>query len=106
MGDLLDLGEAPASELLQAPDQGADVLVGEAVVDERAFAARLDEPGLAERPQVRAGVLDRGGTLVGQQLDGLLPLTQQVQELDPLWTPEGVPDTRELAVEGVLEFPM
>jgi hypothetical protein len=75
-------------------------------INEGAGATGIDESGVAERTQVRAGVLDRSRALLGELLDRLLPLAEEVEDLDPLGAPERMTDPGELPVEGVLELPM
>jgi hypothetical protein len=63
----------------------------------------LHEPDVPQRPQVRAGVLERRGRLFGALLGGLLALGQEIEQLR---APQRPADPGELGVEGVLELPV
>ena len=45
-------------------------------------------------------------TSVWQRIDGALGLSQEFQELQPVWIAERFADSRELTVKAVLEVPM
>jgi hypothetical protein len=102
--DLLDLRETGTPKTLQTLEKARDVLVGQPVVDVGPLAPRLDEACLAERAEVRARVLDGGFRLLGERLDGLLALAQEVEQLEPRRAGDGVAKPGELGVDGTLEF--
>jgi hypothetical protein len=60
--------------------------------------ARLDQPSLTQHAQVGARVLERGGRLLGQLLDRLFTLAQEVQQLQSLRGRDGMTQPGELSV--------
>lgn len=51
-----------------------------------------------------AGVLERHARLFRERFDGLLSLAQQVEQLEPLRTRDGMSNPSELRVEGVFQL--
>src|SRR5437868_14186633 len=106
MCNLFDFGESTPSDRFEVADKAKDVISREAIMDECAIAPRLHEPCLAQHAEVCARVFERCGGLLGQRLDRLLALTQEVEELDALGARNGVANASELLVQGVLELAM
>jgi len=101
--DALHLGQSLATEFLQAAEKPGDLVAGQTVPDKRPLAPRLHQAGLAKDSQVGAGVLHRCRRLLGERLDRLVSLTQEVEEFEAFRACDGVPDASELGVDGVLE---
>ena len=93
-------------DLLERPEEPEHLLIGQPVEHRGPLPPGLDQPGLAQHPQVGARVLDRGGDRLRQGLDPLFALAQQVEQLDAPGAGDRVADPLELAVEGVLERAM
>ena len=104
--DLVDLGEPRFREPAQRDEEPADLVVREAVLDVEALLLRVDESRGAQHLQVLRSVGDRDGRLLGERLDGARSLAEQVEQLEPLGRRDGLPEPRELLVDGVLEPPM
>jgi hypothetical protein len=104
--DSLYLRQAAPGDSLELSQKPEDVHTSETVVDVGTIATGLDQPGLPKDAEVSAGVLDGCVGLLGQLLDRLLPLTEQVEELDAGWTPNRVTDPGKLGIERILELSM
>jgi hypothetical protein len=61
---------------------------------------------LPECAQVSTRILDRGRGLLGELLNGLLALAQEIEQLEPLGARDRVADPGELGMQRILEGAM
>lgn len=101
---VLYVGEPAVAERLERAQETKNVVIRQAIVHVGPIATSLDEARLPKDAEMRARVLDRRRDVLGECFDGLFALAQEVEQLDPFWAGERVPDARELGVEGVLEL--
>ena len=80
--------------------------VGQTVIDVGPLTSRFHEPSLPEHAQMCARVLDGRRRLIGQQLDRLLALGQEIEELDALRARQRVSDAGKLCVQQIFELAM
>jgi hypothetical protein len=104
--NLVDLRESRLGEPTQREEELADLVVREPVLDVEPPFLCIDLSSRAEHLQVLGRVCDRDAGQLGQRLHGTRPLTQEVEELEPLRSRDGFPNPRELLVDRILEPPV
>ncbi len=96
----LHLGQPGARDRAELGGEAADALVGGAVIDARAVAARVHQTGGFERLEVLRDVGDPHARRAPQGIDRALTLAEQLEELDPPRRGDRLADARELLVQG------
>ena len=79
--------------------QACHIAIAEAVVDEFALAPGLDQTRLSQGAQVGTGKAHVHAGLHGQQVNGFLALSQQLDQLKPLWARQRIADAGNVFIE-------
>ena len=83
-------------------EQAIHVVAGKPVEDPRSVPPGHDQASPPQHLEVGGGPPDPDLGSCGQGLDAPLPLGEQIEDLDPAGTGEGLADAGELLVESVL----
>src|SRR5437660_4345323 len=78
--------------------------VREAIRDEQAVLSTLNQGGLSKRLKMLRGIGERKTDFGRQGVNGPFPLSEQLQNLEPMRTGERLANTGELPVQAVLEL--
>lgn len=71
----------------------------QAIKDVFAIASRVDQPGLAQRPEMRAGQAHVDSGLGGPRFNGFLALRKEFKQFPPLRAGQGFTNARDVLVE-------
>src|SRR5438105_11951481 len=78
--------------------------VREAIRNEQAVLTTLNQGGLSKRLKMLRGIGERKTHFGRQGVNGPFPLSEQLQNLEPMRTGERLADAGELPVQAVLEL--
>ena len=104
INEALEISEPVQRNLLNGCAYVEDFGIGEAVIDEETLLAAFDQCGLLQCLKMLRGIGNGQSRFGRERVDRAFRLGQELEEFQPVWTPQRFADSAELTVQAILEI--